>query len=78
MVAPFWADHDPRPSGKISYDTFTNNSETVSIVSRFIRQQTGTTFDGSWMLLVNWEDIAEFGADDDKVDLCGYSTVGCG
>ena len=67
LVAPFWADHDPRPSGKISYETFANNSEIVSVVSRFIRQQTGVNFDGSWMLLVNWEEVAEYRADDDRV-----------
>ena len=69
MVAPFWADHDPRPSGKISFKTYSNNSDTLSTVSRFIRQQTSTTFAGSWMLLAKWEDIAEYGAEDDKVSM---------
>jgi len=67
IVAPFWADHDPRPSGNISFKTYSNNSDVVSAVSRFIRQQTSSRFAGSWMLLAKWEDIAEYGAEHDKV-----------
>ena len=76
MVAPFWADHDPRPSGKISYKTYSNNSGILSTVNRFIRQQTSTSFAGTWMLLAKWKDIVEYGAEDDMVSRYIYFTSG--
>ena len=67
MVAPFWADHDIRPSGQISYEIHDANSQYTSIVNRFIRQQTGIEFEGSWMLLGRWDDVPEYGANIDSV-----------
>ena len=67
IVAPFWADHDPRPAGQISYAVYSTNSEVLSTVSRFIRQQTGTNFEGSWMLLAYWDNVPEYQSDADKV-----------
>lgn len=69
LVAPFWADHDPRPAGKISYDVYGTNSAIVSAVNRFIRQQMGTDFEGSWMLVVKWDDVPEYRSDADKVSI---------
>ena len=67
IVAPFWADHDPRPAGQISYAVYSTNSEVLSTVNRFIRQQTGTNFEGSWMLVAYWDNIPEYQSDADKV-----------
>ena len=67
IVAPFWADHDPRPAGQISYEIHDANSESLVVVNRFIRQQSGTAFEGSWMLLAHWDDIPEYRSDVDKV-----------
>jgi hypothetical protein len=66
-VAPFWADHDPRPAGQIAYEIHGANSEILSVVNRFIRQQTGTDFEGSWMLVANWDNVPEYRADANKV-----------
>lgn len=66
IVAPFWADHDSRLAGHVSYKVY-NKSESVSAVSRFIRQQTGTDFDGSWMLIAHWNNIPQHRADAEKV-----------
>ena len=67
MVAPFWADHDPQPSGQVSYEIYDNNSEVLSVVNRFIRQQAGIEFVGTWMLLGNWDSIPEYRAGADRV-----------
>ena len=67
MVAPFWADHDPRPSGQISYEVHNRNTELLSSVNRFIRQQTATDFNGNWLLVGEWNNVAEYGSTADKV-----------
>ena len=36
-------------------------------MSRYIRQQSGSTFEGSWMLVTEWKDITEYQSDIDKV-----------
>ena len=67
LVAPFWADHDPRPTGQISYEIHNRNTELLSSVNRFIRQQTATNFDGRWLLVAEWNNVAEYGSTADKV-----------
>lgn len=66
-MAPFWADNDLRPSGKVSYEIHNISTGYMSSVSRYIRQQTESTFEGSWMLVVEWKDIPEYQSDIDKV-----------
>lgn len=45
------------------------------MVSQFIRQQTGTTFEAVWMLVAEWDNVAEYGSNTDRVSssnlLCG-------
>ena len=36
-------------------------------MNRFIRQQTGTNFDGRWLLVAEWNNVAEYGSTADKV-----------
>ena len=69
MVAPFWADHDPRPGGEISYEVYNTSSEILSVVNRFIRQQIDVDFDGTWMLLAKWDSIPEYRSDPDVVGI---------
>lgn len=65
-VAPFWADHDLRPAGQVSYEVY-SKSNTMSSVNRFIRQQTESDFEGSWMLIAKWDNIPEAQSNIDKV-----------
>ena len=67
IVAPFWADNDLRPSGKVSYEVHNISTSQLSSVNRYIRQQTGSNFEGSWMMVVNWKDVPEYQSDVDKV-----------
>ena len=39
----------------------------MSSVSRYIRQQSESTFEGSWMMVVEWKDVPEYQSDIDKV-----------
>ena len=67
IVAPFWADNDLRPSGRVSYEVHNISTDYLSSVNRYIRQQSGSNFEGSWMLVVDWKDVAEYQSDIDKV-----------
>ncbi len=69
IVAPFWADHDPRPAGEIGYQIFSNNSETLSIVNRFIRQESGLDFNGVWMIVADWDGVPGYQSDIDRVSI---------
>lgn len=66
IVAPFWADQDPRPAGQISYESY-YKSDLVSMVSEFLRQRTEIDFEGSWMLVARWDGIPEHQSNVDKV-----------
>ena len=66
-MAPFWADNDLRPSGKVSYEVHNISTGYMSSVSRYIRQQSGLSFEGSWMLVAEWRDVPEYQSDVDKV-----------
>ena len=67
IVAPFWADHDPRPTGQISYEIHNRNTNLLSMVNNFIRQQTATNFEGLWLLVAEWNNVAEYGSSADRV-----------
>ena len=62
MVAPFWADHDTRPEGKISYEVHNANTGLISTVSNFVRQTQQNNFNGTWMLVAEWSDVLPFGS----------------
>jgi len=66
LVAPFWADHDTRPSGQVSYEVHQSNALT-SCVSQFISQQHMSNFTATWMLIAEWEDIQQYGSSADGV-----------
>ena len=59
LVAPFWADHDTRPSGQVSYEVHYSNALT-SHVSQFISQQQMSNFTATWMLIAEWEGIQQY------------------
>ena len=63
IIAPFWSDNDIRgPERKVLYEVHTTlvNSEHLVEVSQFIRNETGTTFRGEWMLFVEWRECHPF------------------
>lgn len=62
-MALFWADHDPRPSGQISYEVHTSNTPVMSEVSTFVSLQQNINFVGTWMLLAEWNSVPEYGSD---------------
>ena len=74
IVAPFWADHDHRVAGQVSYEMYPKSSE-VSFVNRFINQKTGNNFEGSWMLVAKWDNVPELQSDVVKVFNGSYNTL---
>ena len=65
-MAPFWADVDLRLDGNVRYQTFKITSEDedetrqLREVNDYISNEEKVNFTGSWMLLVEWEDVHPF------------------
>ncbi len=75
-VAPFWAGIDTRAQGLVRYQVFTaadsglTSGEALQRVSDFVNGETSSSsFAGTWMLLVSWEDVQEFRPKDDDVEV---------
>ena len=60
LVAPFWAAHDTRGSGQVSYEVHDTSSEVMSRISAYVRQEMNTEFFGVWMLLTYWNGVPAF------------------
>ena len=60
MVAPFWADHDIRPEGEISYEVHNTSTSLMSTVSNFIRKTQQNEFSGTWMLVAEWSNVPQY------------------
>lgn len=60
VIAPFWSNNDIRRSGRIRYEVYdtSNGAAAVDVLNRVsdvIVNRTGESFQGVWMLLVEWE-----------------------
>ncbi len=67
LVAPFWADHDIRPFGSLSYEVHGQTTSLISQVGTLISEQENTLFNGTWMLVAEWNDAPEYGSTDETV-----------
>lgn len=60
IVAPFWSNNDIRSSGMVRYEVHNGSSaasrDLLSTTGEVIANTTGETFQGVWMLLVEWRD----------------------
>ena len=45
------------------------------MVNQFIRQRTETSFEGLWMLVAEWDNVAEYGSTADRVSSSGFLDV---
>lgn len=59
VIAPFWSNNDIRRDGRVRYEVY-DGSTTASIdvlnrISNLIASGSGEAFQGTWMLLVEWE-----------------------
>ena len=64
-VAPFWADIGISIRGQISWEILTPGVSSFgdryfSMVSQFIRKTQGVAFEGSWMMLANYDEVSSF------------------
>ena len=66
FVAPYWADTDLRQGGRVRYEIIDDDSGRLRLVNDYIRAETNSSFEGEWMLLVEWEAIRPFQYSNDE------------
>ena len=77
LVAPFWSDNDIRLDGEIFYEVHvagnnSNSDQILSQVSAFVSNQTADDFTGTWMLVVQWDEVNPFPAGSSFIDFYQY------
>ena len=56
IAAPFAADITTSNTGYVRYSEYVTNSQ-LNDVSEHIRAETGTSFNGTWMLVAEWNGV---------------------
>lgn len=98
MIAPFWSDNDIRKEGTVRYVDFEKgdsgkgnamlNEVNAYLEGRRAEDDESDVFEGTWMLLAQWEDVHPdpHGADDHmgvpeallaRVGMLGLATLSC-
>ena len=67
LVAPFWDDINTETHGDISYQVYTTGSSLLDTVNNIISDEENINFIGHWMLVAEWNSVAELGGRFDKV-----------
>ena len=62
VVAPYWADHDIRREGSVSYETFErgrseNDDRILDRVNTFLQLNGRLNFYGTFMIMAEWRDV---------------------
>ena len=65
-VAPFWSDADLRVEGRIQWKFYSRSDMDFSPVDTVISNDQGTSYDGSWMLVVDYNSVHPFPYGDDQ------------
>ena len=60
IVAPFAANTDTTHSGSLRWETFFAHEMQTIFVSAYIRSRLGVSFNGTWMLVVDWYNVPEY------------------
>ena len=61
LLAPFWSDVDISIYGSIFYEVHSDSdSLLIQQVNNFISNQTETDFSGTWMLVVQWDEVRQY------------------
>ena len=60
VVAPFAADIDTTSTGSVKYTQFTTSDPQMSRVSSFIRSKTGNSFNGTRMMVAEWNGVPKY------------------
>ena len=62
IIAPFWSDADPRQFGLVRYSVFEgSNSTEIQRISDATSALIGSDFVGTWMMIVDWVEVPQFG-----------------
>ena len=59
MVAPFWQNVNTTDKGRVVWDILDHSLESVNTLIK--DEQGDTHFNGLWMLVASWEDVALVG-----------------
>ena len=62
LVAPFWSDVDIRRDGAVFYEIHSESNAVMEQVSAFVSDYTGDDFQGSWMLVAQWDRVHPYPA----------------
>ena len=67
MVAPFWADSDIRKQGNITWEIHSRGGSDagdayLEQVSIFLESREGVNFNGSWMMILDYNEIPPYHA----------------
>ena len=63
IVAPYAADIDTSVTGTVRYTEFMSNRFNLLDVSNFIEEETGVTFEGTRMMVAEWDGVAQYNGD---------------
>ena len=72
IIAPFAADIDTKYNGYVPYYIFTTGTSYIETVDSYIRSELGVSFYGTWMLVAEWRDVAQYGGSSHTVSIYGY------
>lgn len=62
LVAPFWDDVDTRfGGGQVSYEIH-QSGYYLNEVNTFLRRKRPSTFEGTWMMVANWDAVRPYHA----------------
>lgn len=75
VIAPFWDDVNTNNGGTISYEIHTGDSDSLEYVSSYIRNRTGSNFEGYWMMVILWDQVPPFSFFGSSDDVRLYKTV---
>ena len=60
IVAPFAANTDLTSAGSVRWNTYFSHNVETTFISAYISSRLGVSFNGTWMLLVQWYDVPEY------------------
>ena len=60
MIAPFWDDINTVNGGTISYEEHASGSNAMGDVNDYVSAQIDENFEGIWMLVVFWDQVAPY------------------
>lgn len=61
VVCPYWTDMDTPSAGNVSYQVFEHDGPALQSTNDYISNMTDKTFNATWMLLAEWNNVHSSG-----------------